>query len=143
MTSRQRVPDDVRYADMSVFEQKASSAGYLRVAGVDEAGRGPLAGPVVAAACILSPDRPILWVNDSKKLSAARREALYQTIVRECVSYCVAFVEPEEIDRINILQATIQAMRLAVAGLDQTPDLLLIDAIQLSGMAMQIGRAHV
>jgi len=105
---------------------------------VDEAGRGPLAGPVVAAACILSPDRPIFGVNDSKKLTAARREALFQEITSQSVSYCVAFVEPEEIDRINILQATIKAMRLAIAGLDRTPDLLLIDAVQLTDVPMPV-----
>ena len=138
MTSRQRIPDDLRYAQMSVYEQQAHAAGFHWIAGVDEAGRGPLAGPVVAAACILSPDRPIPGVNDSKKLSAARREAVYQEIIRQCVSYRVAFVEPDEIDRINILQATIKAMRLAVAGLDQTPDLLLVDAVRLPDVSMPV-----
>ena len=123
---------------MSVYEQQAHAAGFRLIAGVDEAGRGPLAGPVVAAACILSPDRPIHGVNDSKKLSAARREALYQEITHQCVSCSVAFVEPEEIDRINILQATILAMRLAVTGLEQTPDLLLVDAVRLPDVPMPV-----
>lgn len=138
MTARERISEKSLYARMSVFEQQAHTAGFHLIAGVDEAGRGPLAGPVVAAACILSPDSPILGVNDSKKLSAARREALYQEITRQCVSYCVAFVEPEEIDRINILQATIKAMRQAVAGLEKTPDLLLVDAVRLPDVPMPV-----
>ncbi len=133
-----RIPPEQLYEQMSCFETEARDNGHIRIAGVDEAGRGPLAGPVVAAACILSPDCPILGVNDSKKLSPARREALYQAITQNALSYCVALIEPDEIDRINILQATIRAMRLAVSGLHLTPDLLLVDALNLPDVSMHV-----
>lgn len=89
----------------------------LLVAGVDEAGRGPLAGPVAVAAVILDPARPIAGLNDSKKLSEARREALYPLIVERALAWRIEFVEAGEIDRLNILQATLEGMRRAVAGL--------------------------
>ena len=97
------------------------------VAGVDEVGRGPLCGPVVTAAVILDPLRPIIGLNDSKKLSEARREALYEEICEKALAWCIARAEVEEIDRLNILQATMLAMQRAVEGLSVTPRLALID----------------
>lgn len=97
------------------------------VAGVDEVGRGPLCGPVVTAAVILDPLRPIAGLNDSKKLSEARREALYEEICEKALAWCIARAEVEEIDRLNILQATMLAMQRAVEGLSITPRLALID----------------
>lgn len=97
------------------------------VCGVDEAGRGPLAGPVYAAAVILSPDDPIEGLNDSKKLSEKKREALYDLIIDKAVAYCVAFASVAEIEEFNILGATYLAMSRAVEGLSITPDLALID----------------
>lgn len=98
-----------------------------RVCGVDEAGRGPLAGPVVAAAVILDPGRRIDGINDSKKLSAALRQSLAVEIRAHALAWCVAEASVEEIDRLNILQATLLAMRRAVAGLPVTPERALID----------------
>jgi len=97
------------------------------VAGVDEVGRGPLCGPVVTAAVILDPLRPIEGLNDSKKLSAARREALFDEICEKALAWCIARAEVEEIDRLNILHATMLAMQRAVEGLSVTPKLALID----------------
>ncbi|MDU9402492.1 ribonuclease HII [Pseudomonas sp. zfem004] len=97
------------------------------VAGVDEVGRGPLCGAVVTAAVILDPLRPILGLNDSKKLTEAKREALFDEICEKALSFCIARAEVEEIDRLNILQATMLAMQRAVEGLHVTPKLALID----------------
>lgn len=97
------------------------------VAGVDEVGRGPLCGAVVTAAVILDPLRPILGLNDSKKLSAARREQLFDEICEKALAWCVARAEVEEIDRLNILHATMLAMQRAVEGLSVVPRLALID----------------
>ena len=101
------------------------------IAGVDEAGRGPLAGPVVAAAVILDPSRPIEGLADSKKLSARQRERLAVEIRAKALAWCVAEASVEEIDAINILQATFRAMERAVAGLANTPDQVLVDGNQL------------
>ncbi len=111
------------------FEQQARARGYLQVAGIDEAGRGPLAGPVVAAAVILQPDRPLDGVNDSKKLSERQRERLFEQIQQQARAIGVGTVDAATIDRINILQATRQAMLEAVQQLALQPDLLLIDGI--------------
>ncbi|WP_407311902.1 ribonuclease HII [Pseudomonas sp. nanlin1] len=97
------------------------------VAGVDEVGRGPLCGAVVTAAVILDPSRPIRGLNDSKKLTEARREALYAEICEKALSWCIARAEVEEIDRLNILHATMLAMQRAVEGLHITPSMALID----------------
>ena len=97
------------------------------VAGVDEVGRGPLCGAVVTAAVILDPRRPILGLNDSKKLTEARRELLYDEICEKALAWCIARAEVEEIDRLNILHATMLAMQRAVQGLSITPRLALID----------------
>jgi len=97
------------------------------VAGVDEVGRGPLCGAVVTAAVILDPRRPILGLNDSKKLTEAKRDALFDEIREKALSFCIARAEVEEIDRLNILHATMLAMQRAVEGLHITPKLALID----------------
>lgn len=97
------------------------------VAGVDEVGRGPLCGAVVTAAVILDPRRPILGLNDSKKLTEAKREALFDEICEKALSFCIARAEVDEIDRLNILHATMLAMQRAVEGLSITPKLALID----------------
>ncbi len=102
------------------------------IAGIDEAGRGPLAGPVVAAAVILPEDRPILYVDDSKKLSEKKREELYEVILKEARYVGVGMASEKRIDEINILNATKEAMATAVEKLGVTPDLLLIDAVRLS-----------
>lgn len=101
------------------------------ICGIDEAGRGPLAGPVVAGAVVLPPDCEILFLNDSKKLSEKRREELFWEIQEKAVTWSVGIVGPDVIDEINILQATYQAMRQAMAGLSLTPELLLVDAVTI------------
>jgi ribonuclease HII len=109
------------------------------ICGIDEAGRGPLCGPVVAGAVILPKDCQILYLNDSKKLSEKRREELFLEIQEKAVAWSVGIVGPEVIDEINILQATYQAMRKAIAGLRVQPDLLLNDAVTIPGVdIMQI-----
>jgi ribonuclease HII len=114
------------------FERRAVSEGYLLVAGVDEVGRGCLAGPVVAGACILDLSKPLPeGLNDSKKLSEKRRLILEGAILGNAVSHAIGEVDAEEIDRINILQATKKAMKLAIAALDPPPQFLLIDALSL------------
>jgi ribonuclease HII len=117
------------------------------VAGVGEAGRGPLAGPVVAAAVILNPARPIIGLADSKKLSAARREELASAIGRHASAWSVAWADPAEIDALNILQATLLAMRRAILGLTVLPGTVLVDGNRLpnlcfGGLILQ-GRAIV
>lgn len=117
--------ENERIRAMKQFDLDRKKSGYL--AGVDEAGRGPLAGPVFAAAVILADDVIIEGINDSKKLSEKKRELLYDEICEKAISYCVASVDEKEIDDINILQATFKAMRNAVSGLSVTPDYVLID----------------
>lgn len=102
------------------------------IAGVDEAGRGPLAGPVYAAAVILDPEQPIVGLGDSKKLSAARRDALERAIQERSLAWAVAIASAEEIDRLNILQASLLAMRRAVAALSLRPALVLVDGNRLT-----------
>lgn len=115
--------------DMLAFEKTARNKGYLQVAGIDEAGRGPLAGPVVAAAVILPFGLLLPGVDDSKKLSAATRETLFEIISNSSLAVGVGVVDPSDIDRLNILQATRRAMLLAVHNLSVQPDCLLIDGI--------------
>ncbi|MCB6611485.1 ribonuclease HII [[Clostridium] symbiosum] len=117
---------------MKEYERKYE--GYSIVCGIDEAGRGPLAGPVVAAAAVLPKDATILWLNDSKKLSEKRREELFQEIQEKAVTYGVGIVSPAVIDEINILQATYEAMRQAVSSLSSEPDILLNDAVIIPGI---------
>jgi ribonuclease HII len=106
-----------------------------RVAGVDEAGRGPLAGPVIAGAVILDPARPIDGLDDSKRLSAARRECLYEEICQRALAWSIGRAEVEEIDRINILQATLLAMQRAVEGLVPVAEYVLVDGNRSPGFA--------
>jgi ribonuclease HII len=114
---------------MNTFERLAQVEGYKTIAGVDEAGPGPLAGPVVAAAVIFPPEYSNPAINDSKKLTAAKREDLYRVITREAMAVGLGVVEADVIDRINILQASLQAMREAVTELSVRPDYLLIDGL--------------
>lgn len=112
---------------MDGFEARARAKGYRAVAGVDEAGRGPLAGPVVAAAVILPPGYRHPGIRDSKALSAAAREKAYDVVLREAVAHAIAFASHEEIDAVNILQASLLAMRRAVEKLTPRPDFLYVD----------------
>jgi ribonuclease HII len=115
---------------MLEFEIQAGKEGYQAIAGVDEAGRGPLAGPVTAAAVILPDDVDLEGVNDSKKLTLAQREKFFVLIQEKAIAYGIGTVGVDEIDSINILQATRLAMKLAVHSLSRSPDLLLIDGNQ-------------
>ncbi len=113
--------------DWHKFENEAKSEGFSVVCGVDEAGRGPLAGPVCAAAVILPDGLIIDGLNDSKKLTEKKRDALYDVIKEKAVAYSIAMADEKEIDEINILQATFLAMKRAVEGLDVKPDFVLVD----------------
>ena len=124
-----------RLEAMSVYEREY--AGWGAVCGIDEAGRGPLAGPVVAGAVILPKDEKILSVNDSKKLSEKKREMLYDEIMSRALAVGVGVVGPERIDEINILQATYEAMRMAVAQLTVPPDILLNDAVTIPDLPIR------
>lgn len=118
-----------RIKGMSVYETEYSDCTYI--CGIDEVGRGPLAGPVVAGAVILPKDEPILYLNDSKKLSEKKREQLYDEIMEKAVAVGIGMVSPARIDEINILQATYEAMREAISKLAVKPDLLLNDAVTI------------
>ena len=124
-----------RLEAMSVYEREYAACGAI--CGIDEAGRGPLAGPVVAGAVILPKDEQILYVNDSKKLSEKKRELLFDEITERALAVGVGIVGPERIDEINILQATYEAMRLAVGQLEMRPDILLNDAVTIPGIDIQ------
>ena len=118
-----------RIENMSIYERKYADFHYI--CGIDEVGRGPLAGPVVAGAVILPKDCDILYLNDSKKLSEKMREALYDEIMDKAVATGIGIVGPGRIDEINILQATYEAMRMAIDNLKVRPDLLLNDAVTI------------
>ena len=119
------------------YEDALVSRGFARVAGVDEAGRGPLAGPVAAAAVILPRSFSCPLLDDSKKLSKKRREQLYFEITgNPAIVWSVAMVEPEEIDKINILRATHRAMALALDGLKSKPDIALVDGLPVKGLPL-------
>ena len=117
---------------MKTFERKY--ADYSFICGIDEAGRGPLAGPVVAGAVILPKDCEILYLTDSKKLSATKREELYDEIMEKAVAAAVGMASPARIDEINILQATYEAMREAISKLEVEPGILLNDAVTIPEM---------
>jgi len=121
---------------MGGFERAARGRGYRLVAGIDEAGRGPLAGPVVAAAVILPPDYEHTQIRDSKTLSPRQRERLLEVIERDAVAIGIGVVEAPVIDTVNILQATLAAMTEAVLGLPTPPDYLLIDGINRISVAL-------
>ena len=131
-TQRERERLDAMY----VYERAAVAAGHMIVAGVDEAGRGPLAGPVAVAAVILPQEAHLPRINDSKKLSAAVREELFTQIVAIAISYHVALIDAETIDRMNILQATRMGMYEAIAALTPAPDEVLVDAVELPKLSM-------
>ena len=121
-----------RTYELQAFERKYSD--YQYICGIDEVGRGPLAGPVVAGAVILPKDCDILYINDSKKLTAAKREELAAIIMEKAISAKTALVTSEYIDEVNILQATYEAMRKAIKSLEPSPDLLLNDAVNIPGV---------
>ncbi len=118
-----------RIEKLKVYEKQYEDRGYI--CGIDEAGRGPLAGPVVAGAVILPKDCGILYINDSKKLSKKKREELYEVIMEQAVATGIGMASPARIDEINILQATYEAMRQAIQNLSVTPDILLNDAVTI------------
>lgn len=117
----------LRIKEMKIYENKYSNYSYI--AGIDEVGRGPLAGPVVACSVILPKDCDILYINDSKKLSSKMRSDLSEEIKSKAIAYSIGVSSPERIDEINILQATYEAMQMAVNNMKVTPDLLLNDAV--------------
>lgn len=118
------------------YEEDAWAKGYHMVAGVDEAGRGPLAGPVVAAACILDPEHPIAGLDDSKKLSAKARERLYDEICQHALSFRIVAASVEDILNLNILAATKQAARQAINGLEPQADFVLLDALEIKELEL-------
>ena len=124
-----------RTKEMKRYEEEYSSFAYI--CGIDEVGRGPLAGPVVAGAVILPKDCDILYLNDSKQLSEKKREELYDIIMEKAISVGLGYVSPERIDEINILQATYEAMREAISKLSPQPDLLLNDAVTIPKIAIR------
>ena len=124
--------EKIRTENLKKYEKEYDN--YTYICGIDEVGRGPLAGPVVAGAVILPKDCDILYINDSKKLSAAKREELYRVIMEKAVAVGIGTVSPERIDEINILQATYEAMRQAISKLEVKPDILLNDAVTIPGV---------
>ncbi len=124
-----------RIENMSIYEKKY--ADYSCICGIDEVGRGPLAGPVVAGAVILPKDCDILYLNDSKKLSEKKREELYDEIMEKAIATGIGIVSPARIDEINILQATYEAMRMAIEQLQVRPDLLLNDAVTIPDVTIK------
>lgn len=130
MTKAERLEAEIKRTElMKEFDREYKI--YGTICGIDEAGRGPLCGPVVAAAVILPDEYNILYINDSKKLSETKREEVYSEIDKYAVAYGVGIVSPERIDEINILQATYEAMRTAIHKLSVTPDILLNDAVTI------------
>lgn len=129
-----RTLEEERAREYALMRYERQYGGEGLIAGVDEAGRGPLAGPVVAAAVILYPGAEILGINDSKQISEKKREALYPEIIEKSMAVGVGIVSAGKIDEINILQATYEAMRKAVRSLCFRPDLLLVDAVTIPGL---------
>ena len=121
-----------RIETMKVYEKEYESHGWI--CGIDEVGRGPLCGPVVASAVILPKDCQILYLNDSKKLSEKKREELYDVIMEQAIAVGIGMASPQRIDEINILQATYEAMRQAIASLKVKPAVLLNDAVTIPGV---------
>jgi ribonuclease HII len=126
----------VRHRAFRTLENTLRRQGFTRVAGVDEVGRGCLAGPVVAAAVVLDPDRYIPRITDSKTVTALERARLRDTIVRSALGYAVCFVDPAEIDEVNIHQASLRAMHRAVMAIAPLPDMVLVDAFRIPGLFM-------
>ncbi|MGG3913160.1 ribonuclease HII [Rossellomorea vietnamensis] len=128
---KKQAKEKKEFQDLTRYEQELRLQGYTRIAGIDEVGRGPLAGPVVTAAVILPKDFYLAGLNDSKKLSEGKREEYYEYIQRHAISIGVGMVHAEEIDSINIYQATKKAMNEAIVQLPVQPDYLLIDAMKI------------
>ncbi|WP_408645601.1 ribonuclease HII [Tepidibacter thalassicus] len=120
--------EEERIEKLKIYEREGYNSGYKYIGGVDEAGRGPLAGPVVAAVVVLNEDTVIKGINDSKKLSEKKREELFEIIKKEAIDYGIGIVGNEEIDKFNILNATYMAMKKALNNLKNKPDYLLVDA---------------
>ena len=136
MTKEERLQAELaRTKNMQKFEEEYSM--YANICGVDEVGRGPLCGPVVAGAVILPKNCDILYINDSKKLSEKMRDVLYDEISKKAVAWGIGIVSPERIDEINILQATYEAMRLAIENLKVKPDILFNDAVTIPGVDIE------
>ena len=127
--------EKARVEQMCEYEKEYGVYSYI--CGIDEAGRGPLAGPVVAGAVILPKDCRILYINDSKKLSEKRRNELFDIIKEEAVTYGIGIIDAARIDEINILQATYEAMRSAINNLNPSPDILLNDAVTIPGVSIR------
>ncbi|MBY0120713.1 ribonuclease HII [Bacillus sp. S/N-304-OC-R1] len=121
-----------KHIQMTSYEIKYRSKGYLHIAGIDEVGRGPLAGPVVSAAVILPNDFYLPGLDDSKKLSEQKRSEYYEIIINKAIDFHIGIINVEEIDQINIFEASKKAMLTAIAGLKVQPDFLLIDAVKLN-----------
>ena len=130
-----------RTESLKVYEKQYEDMGF--VCGIDEVGRGPLAGPVVACACVLPKDSKILYLNDSKKLSEKKREELYEVIMREAVSVGIGMRSPQRIDEINILNATYEAMQEAISKLSVTPAVLLNDAVTIPAIPHNIKQVPI
>lgn len=126
--------EDERLEKINIFENEGYNKGYLYIGGIDEAGRGPLAGPVVASVVVFGKDTKIEGIDDSKKLSESKREELFEIIKEKALDYGIGIVNNEEIDRINILNATYLAMQKAINCLEKTPDYLLVDAAHIPGI---------
>lgn len=124
-----------RIDDLRQFDQ--SHGDYTYICGIDEVGRGPLAGPVVAAAVILPKDCDLLYINDSKKLSESKREELYDEIINRAIAFGIGSIPPHKIDEVNILQATFMAMKQAVNNLKVKPEILLIDAVTIPDISIK------
>lgn len=136
MTNKNDLPEEevLRLDSMMEFERKYSDCQYI--CGIDEVGRGPLAGPVVACAVILPKETYYRYLNDSKKVTEKRREKLYDEITNEAVAYSLGIVSPQIIDEINILQATYKAMQEAINGLSIKPDKILVDAVHIPDISI-------
>ena len=136
MTDKAREKEELRLEEMRKEERAALE--LSPIAGVDEAGRGPLAGPVVAACAVIPLDYPFYYLNDSKKMSEKRREALFEDLQKEAIAFGIGIVSPERIDEINILQATYEAMREALKDMEKrfslSPNILLNDAVTIPGI---------
>ena len=138
MTDKAREKEELRLEEMRKEERAALE--LSPIAGVDEAGRGPLAGPVVAACAVIPLDYPFYYLNDSKKMSEKRRESLFEDLQKEAIAFGLGIVSPERIDEINILQATYEAMREALKDMEKRfsliPNILLNDAVTIPGISI-------
>ena len=126
--------EEKRLETINTYENEGYSKGYTYIGGIDEAGRGPLAGPVVAAVVVFKPGTKIKYINDSKKLSEEKRNELFDIIKEEALDFGIGIVNNEEIDEYNILNATYMAMKKAINCLKKSPDYLLIDAVHIPGI---------